>query len=131
MAEPEPIHETHEKRQTLWLLAASPAIWSLYFLTSYITAAIWCAKFGGPDSSLYVARLAIAIYTVLALLGIGFIFWIGYRKHTHGAVTAPHDADTPEARHRFLGLATVLLSGLSAVATIYVALAAVFIGSCN
>jgi hypothetical protein len=131
MGQPEPIHVTHEKWQTLWLLAASPAIWSLYFLASYITAAIWCAKFAGPDSSLNVARLAIAIYTVLALLGIGLIFLIGYRKHTHGGVTAPHDADTPEDRHRFLGLATVLLAGLSAVATIYVALAAVFIGSCN
>jgi hypothetical protein len=131
MTQSEVISETHERRQTLWLLAASPAIWSLYFLASYITAAIWCAKFGGPDSSLSGARMAIAIYTVLALAGIIFIFWIGYRKHIHGAVAAPHDADTPEDRHRFLGLATVLLSGLSAVATIYVALAAVFIGSCS
>jgi len=43
----------------------------------------------------------------------------------------PHDADTPEDRHRFLGFATLLLSGLSAVAVIYTALVVVVFRSCH
>lgn len=122
--------EIHESNQSLWLLAASPAIWVAHFLLSYFTAAIWCAKFVGPDGSLRVVQLAIALYTIVALIGIGIVGWSGYRRHSYGSETVPHDFDSPEDRHRFLGFATLLLSGLSAVATIYVALVVVFIGSC-
>ena len=38
---------------------------------------------------------------------------------SHGNATLPHDDDTPEDRHRFLGFAALLLSALSAVAVIY------------
>lgn len=116
-----------ERKETLWLLAASPTIWSAHLLLSYVTAAIWCAKVGG---SLEPVRAAVAVYTVVALVGIGVTAAIGFRRHTFGSATVPHDFDTPEDRHRFLGFATVLLSVLSAVATIYVALAAAFIESC-
>ena len=75
--------------------------------------------------------MAIAVYTVLALAGIGIIGWVGYRRHSYGTPTLPHDADTPEDRHRFLGFATLLLSALSAVAVLYAALVVVFIGSCH
>jgi len=47
-----------------------------------------------------------------------------------GSATLPHDDDTPEDRHRFLGFATLLLSALSAVAVLYAGLVAVFIRSC-
>lgn len=123
--------ETGEEKQSLWLLTASPAIWSVHFLASYITAAIWCAKFAGPDGSLWLPRLAIAVYTAVALIGIGITGRLGYRRHSYGAAAVPHDFDTPEDRHRFLGFATLLLSGLGAVATTYVALAAIFMGSCH
>ena len=123
--------ETRETNQSLWLLTASPTIWSAHFLACYGTAAIWCAKFAGPDESLAVVRGAIAIYTAVALCGIGITGWIGYRRHTFGNTTVPHDFDTPADRHRFLGFATVLLSALSAIATVFVALAAVFIGNCH
>ncbi|HEX5733576.1 MAG TPA: hypothetical protein VF131_12145 [Blastocatellia bacterium] len=123
-------HETHEKNQNLWLLTAAPAIWAGHFLLSYITASIWCAKLVGADGSLWGVRVAIAVYTVVALAGIGMIGWSGYRRHRYGSETVPHDFDTPEDRHRFLGFATLLLAALSAVATIYIALAAVFIGRC-
>ncbi len=100
-------------------------------MLSYVTAAVWCAKFVGTDSSLWNVRVAIAVYTVVALVGIGIFFLVGYRRHSYGDATVPHDFDSPEDRHRFMGFATVLLSGLSAVATIYTALAAVFIRSCH
>ena len=123
--------ETSEKNQSLWLLTASPAIWAAHFMLSYITASIWCAKLAGADKSLSEVRVAIIIYTALALVGIGFIGWVGYRRHSYGHASVPHDADTPEDRHRFLGFATLLLSALSAVAVIYAALVVVFIRSCH
>lgn len=126
-----PAPETHESNQTLWLLAASPLVWIAHFLACYLTAAIWCAKVVDDGGSLGSVRIAIAVYTVFALAGISFIGWSGYRRHRHGEAAVPHDFDTPEDRHRFLGFATLLLSGLSAVATIFVALAAVFFPDCR
>jgi hypothetical protein len=120
-----------EENESLWLLTVSPVMWVAHFLLSYLTAAIWCAKLAGPNGSLGGVRVAIAVYTVLVLLGIGFTGRLALRRHQFGSATAPHDFDTPEDRHRFLGFATLLLSALSAVATLYVALAAVFIGSCH
>jgi hypothetical protein len=130
MAQTDEMQETHESNQTLWLLIAAPAMWAVHFLLSYITVSIWCAKYAGADGSLLSARVLIGIYTVVALAGIGLIFLIGHRRRSHGDADGPTDRDSPGARHRFLGLATLLLAGLSAVATIYVALAAVFIATC-
>jgi hypothetical protein len=124
-----------ESRESLWLLTLGPAIWALHFTLSYLTAAIYCAKLAGPalfdPQPLGPVRLAIAAYTVLALLGIGWIGWHGLRRHNFGAARPPHDAPTAADRHRFLGFATLLLCGLSLVATLYVALPALFIGSCR
>ncbi len=122
---------SHEKNQSLWLLTASPAIWAAHFLLCYITAAIWCAKVAGAGRLALGRPCGDRRLHVVALVGIGIIGWSGYRRHSYGSATVPHDFDTPEDRHRFLGFATLLLSALSAVATIYAALVAVFIGSCH
>ena len=123
--------ETHERRQSLWLLTVAPGIWSLHFLACYITAAIYCAKAESPGAALDGVRVAIGAFTVVALIGIGVTGWIGWGRHTFGSGELPHDMDTPEDRHRFLGFATVLLAALSAVATIFVALVAVFVETCH
>ncbi len=120
-----------EEQESLWLLVISPTIWATHFLLCYITVAIWCAKVVGRDGPLDGIRIAIAIYTALAFIGIGINGWIAFRRHSFGTATVPHDFDTPEDRHRFLGFATLLLSGLSGVGTLYIALAAVFIGTCH
>ena len=124
------MNQLQEKKETLWLLVASPTIWALHFLACYVTAAIWCAKVVGRMGSLGDVRIYIAVFTVLALLGIGIVSWRGFRQHSFGSATAPHEFDTPEDRHRFLGFATLLLSALSAVATTYVALTAIFVENC-
>jgi hypothetical protein len=123
--------QTSEKYQSLWLLTASPSIWAGHFLLCYATVSIWCAKVVGPGGSLTTVRVAIVVYTALALSGIGFVGRIGYRRHGFGHAELPHDDDTPEDRHRFLGFATLLLSALSAVAVLYAALVAVFFGTCH
>ena len=120
-----------EERQSLWLIAASPMIWAGHFLASYLTVALWCAKVAGRDGVLGASRTAIVVYTVLALLGIGLTTWRGYQKHTFGRAAVPHDFDTPQDRHRFIGFATLLLSVLSAVGVLFVALTIIFIDTCQ
>jgi hypothetical protein len=122
--------ELHEKNESLWFLVASPVIWAAHFLLCYGTAAVWCAKVVGLGGPLDSARIAIGVYTALALAAIGVIGWNGYHRHSFAQANLPHDDDTPEDRHRFLGFATLLLSALSAVAVVYAALVAVFVRSC-
>lgn len=118
-------------RDSLWLLTLGPAIWAVHFVLSYVAAAVWCAKIAGRAGPLGDLRTAIGVLTAIALVGIALVGWRGWRGHTFGTATAPHDFDTPADRHRFLGFSTLLLSGLSFVATVFVALCAVFIGSCE
>jgi hypothetical protein len=124
-------HHLPERDETAWMLAASPTIWAIHFLLSYATAAMWCGMVVGPYGSLLTARIAIGIYTAVALAAIGAIGLVGFRRHRLGTAEPPHDADTPEDRHRFLGYSTFLLSGLSAVAVLFAALAAVVIEGCQ
>lgn len=119
-----------EARESLWILVIAPSVWAAHFLLCYITAAVWCGKFA-PTASLGTARTAIVVYTVLALAAIAVVGVIGYRRHALGAAELPHDDDLPEDRHRFLGFATLLLAGLSAVAVIYAALTPLFIETCQ
>jgi hypothetical protein len=120
-----------ERRERLWLVIVSPVIWASHFLLSYVTASVWCAKAAGPEASLWPVRVAIAIYTLAALIGIAWNGWRGYRRHVFGTSTSTHDFDSPAGRHGFLGFAVAILSMLSAIATIYGTFPIVFIGSCR
>lgn len=125
----EPTGATAEERQPLWLIALSPTVWAAHFLACYVTAAVWCAKVAGPGGELGLARTLVWGYTAAALLAIGATLWVGVRRFRAGAGSARH-RDLPSDRHRFLGWATVLLSGLSMVAVVYVALVAAVVRSC-
>ena len=114
---------TVARDRTLWVLPLSPFLWSVHFMLCYLTAAIWCAKSGDATASLSVVRAAIVICVVTF---IGYRWWYG-----HGVPTPPHDRDTPEDRHRFMGFATILLSGLSAVAVLYSAAVVLFFETCQ
>ncbi|MDQ3287595.1 MAG: hypothetical protein M3Q42_04915 [Pseudomonadota bacterium] len=123
--------ELPERAESLWRLTAGPAVWATHFLLCYVTAAVWCAKAGSRAAPLGDARLLLAAYTVAALALIAYFGWRGFRQHRHGKATLPHDEDSAEDRHRFLGFATMLLCGLSFVAVLYVAFAIVLIGTCR
>jgi hypothetical protein len=116
---------------SLWLLTIAPTIWAVHLLACYITAAVWCAKFAGPGGALGGVRSAITWYTVAALIGIGWIGWEGLRRHSSGTEATTHDLDSAEDRHRFVGFATLLLAGLSAVGVFYAALAATYFETCR
>lgn len=120
-----------ERSAFLVLLATGPAIWAAHFLATYVTVSVWCARFAGAGGPLAPVGLPILLYTVAALAAIGAIGWSGYRRHGYGAETLPHDMDTPADRHRFLGFSTLLLAGLSALATIYVAWSTTFFEVCR
>ena len=124
-------HSLPEKLERLWRIAVSPTIWAVHFLLSYITAAVWCAKFSARDGTLGPVRWAIIGYTVAALVGIALTGRSGLRRHRRGTESPPHDFDTAGDRHGFLGYATVLLSALSAVAVVFAALVVIFFEDCR
>jgi hypothetical protein len=116
-----------ETKSTLWRLIVPPGIWAAHFLLSYATVSIWCAKVFSAGS-FWQVRVAIAVYSVVALAGIGVIGWSGYGDSIGGG--AGLSQDTPESRYRFLGYATLLLSALSGVATAFATLTLFFFRSC-
>lgn len=117
-----------ESRESVWIVPASPAIWATHFLATYATASVWCSKWAGPAGTLDAAGVAIAVYTAIALTAIVALGLRGWRAHRSGHPSL--DADTPEDRHRFLGLATLLLSGLGALGVVYSAMAVWIGGTC-
>jgi hypothetical protein len=120
-----------ESRQPLWIVPGPLVIWAAHFMCCYITAALWCGRVAGRLGALGSARATIAVLTAVALIAILIIASLGYRAHSLGAADDPHDADSPEDRHRFVGYAALLIAGLSAVAVVYSAMPIVFIGTCQ
>lgn len=116
------------------LLLTSPVVWVFHFLASYVTAAVWCARASagtaGAAAGTGAVRVAIAAYTLVALAVIGLV---GRRALSHRRRERDDAAegDTPAERERFIGSVAALLSGLSAVAVIYGAVVAAFIGNCR
>lgn len=127
----QPNESLPERPSYLALLAASPTIWAAHFLLSYCTAAVWCEKFAPATGALGAAGAAIWVFTAVALAAIAAVGRHAWRRHRYGDAELPHDFDSPEDRHRFLGFACALLSGLSAVAVLYSALAVALVGSCR
>jgi hypothetical protein len=132
MAEDRSLPNAGVPGESLWAMIIAPTIWAVHFLACYILAAIFCAKAGAPAADFATVRWWIAGLTVVALAGIAACGIQAFRLgHFVKGGTAPHDADTIQDRRRFLAYATLLLSGLSFVATVFVALPAVFVASCR
>ncbi|HCS50964.1 MAG TPA: hypothetical protein DIW81_05135, partial [Planctomycetaceae bacterium] len=62
-----------EEEDSLWLIFMPPLTWAVHFMACYLTAAIWCAKFSDTSAHFATVRIAIAIYTAVALAIIGGI----------------------------------------------------------
>lgn len=124
--------QVEESRQNLWMLAVPPAIWAAHYLLIYIGTALWCGMPGpGRGSELAWMRWMVTVSAVVALGAVLLVGRRAWRSHTLGEASPPHDDDTPEDRHRFLGLATLLLSILSAIATVFVSVTVLFIPTCD
>lgn len=130
MNPPETQDAVQERRQSLWLLTLSPSIWAAHFVLTYIAAALWCGRSADRSAGLGSLQLIVVGAGLAAIAAIALIGNAGWRRRQHGKGQPPYDEDTPEDRHRFLGFATVLLSALSGVATVYVTMSVLFIGNC-
>ncbi|MBE9607047.1 hypothetical protein IAI18_19455 [Acetobacteraceae bacterium H6797] len=125
----------------LWTLLMPPTVWASHFLFCYVVAAIRCAKVGeaglfGPQAGenfadLGFARPAIAAGTAVALALIVIGARQAWRHWEYGRSAPPHDEATAEDRQRFLAYATLLLSALSFVSVIFIAMPAFLIQDCR
>ena len=120
-----------EKPAFLVVMAAGPAIWFTHFLLTYTTVAVACGPRGPGQGAVASARVLVLGYTLVALAAIAAIAYNAWRRHRHGAETAPHDMDTSGDRHRFLGFATYLLAAFSGLATVFVVVAATLLPDCR
>lgn len=116
--------------ESLWTLFTAPVVWAVHFLACYVAAAIYCAKSDWIGVSFNAVRIGIAVATLIALMLIALSAWLSWRQWGFGASDPPHDDPTRADRALFQGFATLLLSGLSFVAVIYVALPALFVTEC-
>lgn len=119
-----------ERKENILLLTLGPVIWAGHFLLSYATVSVWCGKIAGAGGALGAIRGAIVVYTIVAVAGAMLVAWVGYRRHQVGNGSLPHDDDTPEDRHRFLGYASFLLAVLSGVGIVYAGFVTLFFGDC-
>ena len=117
-------------RANLWTLITPPTVWAIHFMVCYGIAAVECAK-SGMQSDLFVTRVAISVATVVALALIGMSGLFGYRHWGVGSELPPYDAPTSEQREQFLGVCILLVSCLSFVGVVFVALPPVFITDCR
>ena len=116
----------------LWRLIISPSIWAIHFLASYVTVAVFCEK-AGRAAALGPAEIAVIAYTVAALAGIGLSTWGLWRVRGRSLTDDDfeYEHNTPEERHRFLSHVALMLSVLSAVAVLYVAIPMIYLSSCR
>ena len=117
-----------KEMETLWTLFTGPAIWAFHFLLCYVAAAVWCAKRG--DAGFGMVQTGVAAATFVALAMIVLSGWLAWRQWGFGTHDPPHDDATARDRTLFQGFATLLLSGLSFLAVLYVALPLLFIDGC-
>jgi hypothetical protein len=118
-----------ERHERLWVPVAAPAIWAIHFTLCYVTAALWCGRFAGAAAP-GALRTIVGVYTAVAVAGMVAFFILGLRRHRGQWPTRPHDDDTPEDRRHFMAFTTMLLAGLSVLATAYVALAMLLVDGC-
>jgi len=114
--------------ESFWTLFTAPVVWAAHFLICYGLAAVSCAKRG--DAGFGVVQAGIAAATLAAVAMILLSAWLAWRQWGFGTDDPPHDDPTRLDRTLFQGFATLLLSGLSLVAVIYVALPLLFIDGC-
>jgi hypothetical protein len=122
--------DVDEPRQSLWALTVGPANWVGHFLSSYAVAAVWCGN-AGAHARFGSLNVVFAAVTALALAAVVWVAWGGWTRYNHGEAVPSHHKDTPEDRHRFLGLATLLLAVLSGVSILYTAVAVAMLRACS
>lgn len=116
-----------DRHRSIRHMVLAPTIWALHFVSVYAITAIDCAKTGTPG----IARAGTAGLTLLALIAIGVIGWRAWVQWNYATNRdAVHDQPTAQDRRTFLGHGSFLLSLVSLIGVVFVALPALFIRSC-
>ena len=117
---------------TLWRMIAPLVIWGLHFLFCYVWAAIACQK-SGRDALLDGTQISVLTATALALGLIGALAAgpIRTRKRSLTDDDFEFEHNTPEERHRFLSHMALMLSVLSAIGVIFVAIPVLLLDTCR
>jgi hypothetical protein len=119
------------ERAKLWSIVIAPSLWSVHFLACYVTTAIWCEKVSATQSGTSTLRWLVAAYTIIALVGIGWVALRSFQNFRRADPPVPYDFDDPSDRTHFLGFTAFLLSILSAIAVAFTALVYVMVRSCD
>lgn len=122
--------DRHRSPDPIWLPVVAPTIWTLHFAACYLWAVVSCGRVG-PIEPFASLRTAVAAATAAALVPITILLLHGFRRHGYRWPDQPNDAATPGDRTRFMAFTTVLLAGLSWIATLFVGAAAWSIGGCR
>jgi hypothetical protein len=116
----------------LWRVILAPVVWSVHFLVCYVGAAIYCEKLG-REAALDPVRVFVVLATV-AGLAVVFVSTRGLWRVRGRSLTDDdfdYEYNSPEERHRFLSHVALMLSALSAIGMIYVALPVFLLGTCR
>lgn len=112
------------RSDSLLAVIAGPMVWTAHFLACYLTVSLACAA---GSAGLVPPTIAVVTAASLVLLaGIGLAAWRRWRSGRGREHTRGHDA----AVAPFLGLVTLMLSVLSAIAVLWVALPGAMLPSC-
>ena len=124
--------EFGEESESLVRITAGPVLWAGHFVLSYAAAAIWCAKAAGPMGSILWFRIGVGALTLAVLASIAWLGWRAWRQwdYLHDDYRA-NDVSRAEDRHQFLGHAAFLLSLISFIGVVYVAMPVIFIETCR
>ena len=116
----------------LWHVIAAPIVWCVHFLACYVWAAIRCEK-AGRDAALGSAQTGIYVLTGVALVLIGLNTLRYWRTYARSLTDDDFDFEhnTAEERHRFLGHTALMLSVLSAIGVVFVAIPALLVATCR
>lgn len=117
--------------ESLWTLFTAPIVWAVHFVVCYGAVAVYCAKASMLGFDFATMRMVLGGFTVVALGLIVFSAYLAWRQWGFGSGDPPHDEATRQDRALFQGFATLLLSGLSFVAVVYVAIPLIFIAECQ
>ena len=107
-----------ERSAHLWVPILAPVVWAANFSFSYVVVALACGRFTAL-TSIASPRVAVGVSSGAAMIAISALFLRGFRAHRYRFPDRPNDDDTPEDRTRFAAFTTMLLAGLSFVATAY------------
>ena len=117
-------------RERLWLPVVAPAIWSSHFLICYAIVALACGRLAAALPEPRVRSLLLVV-TVAAMAAMGWCLRDGWRRLDSVWPVASHDDDSPRDRRYFMAFTTVLLAGLSLVATVFEAVAMLTVRRCT